>query len=255
LDSTVQIISIIIVLLAFVVLVNVMQFILRRRDAFPLRPIAAFDRVPRLVSESIEAGSPMHFSLGISGIGGEQTLISLAGAELFYQITKQTTIGDRSPIITVAQTEAIPLGVDTLRRAFQKTNHLDRYDPLSVRWYPSGRRVLAFAAAITAMQNEDHVSSHVLAGSFGSELALIADAAQRQDRPVLAVSDQLTGQAVAFAMADEVLIGEEIFAASGYLSDDAGYVAIAITTDVLRWTLVLALLAVFIFSLVNQAGG
>lgn len=253
-DTTLQFISIFVILLTFIISVNVMQFVLRRRQAFPLRTIAAFDRIPKIVSESIEASRPIHMSLGTSGIGGDSTLVSLAGAELFYQIIKQTAIGDKTPIITVARTEAIPLGVDTLRRAYQKTGYLERYQPLNVRWYPSSRRVLAFAAAISAMQNEDDISSNVLAGNFGSELALVIDSAHRRDRPVFAVSDNLTGQAVAFAMADDVLIGEELFVASGYLSDDAGYVSVGLTIDILRWLVVIAIVAAFIYSVFTQAG-
>lgn len=254
-DTTVQFISIFVILLTFIIFVNVAQFVLRRRQAFPLRPIDAFNRIPKIVSESIEASRPIHMSLGTSDVGGDGTLVSLASAELFYQIIKQTAIGDKTPIITVARTEAIPLGIDTLRRAYQKTGYLERYQPINVRWYPSSRRVLAFAAAISAMQNEDDVASNVLAGTFGSELALIIDSAHRRDRPVFAVSNDLTGQAVAYAMADDVLIGEEVFVASGYLSNDAGYVSVGLTMDILRWIVVIAIVGTFIYSIVTQAGG
>ena len=75
-------------------------------------------------------------------------------------------------------------------------------------------------------------------------------ASQRAKRLNVAHSAQISGQAVAFAMADSFLIGEELFAAAGY-GDDAGLRNRVVVLDVVRFLVVLVLLIVFIVTLLR----
>jgi hypothetical protein len=239
-DSTVELLAILVLVATLFVLAVLSR---RRRQAFPLRRIPAYEQMPALVGRSIEADRPLHMSIGSAGIGGASTVVAVAGAELAYLLAQRAAIGDTSPILSLSSGSALPLAQDALRRAYQARGYGDRYAPTAARWYPSGRRSLAFAAAITAMMRHEDVSGNVLAGSFGPELGLIMVSAQRQKLPVLAVSDQIEGQAVAYALGDAPLIGEELFAAPSYLDDDPNQSTRSVVTDVLRWGLILVMLA------------
>lgn len=241
-DSTTQGLTILIILFTMVTSVVVTQFIRRRRDLFLLREIPAYTALPMMVGQTIEANRPAHVSWGSAGLGGANTLLTLASAELFYQVAERASIGAVPPILTVSDPTALPLGQDTLRRAYRSRGLLDQYRGSSVRWYPSGHRSLAFAAALTATLGDDHVGMNVFVGSFGAELALVAEAAVRHDQPIIAASDQLEGQAVALAMSDHWLIGEEIFTAGAYLEGTPAQVASLVTQDVLRFLLILVIL-------------
>ncbi len=235
-DSTTQFLSIIIILITLVVL-----SVGRRRTTLVLRPIAAYDALPMLIGAAIEQDRPVHVSLGSAGVGGTSTALALASAELFYRVVQRASISPVAPILTVSEPTAIPLAYTTMRRAYDARGLIYNYNSSGVRWYPAGARSLAFAAALTAMLADDRVGANVLVGSFGPELALIADAAYRRNQPVIAASDQLEGQAVAYALADQPLIGEELFTAGAYLGDQPRTV---ITLDTLRWLLILAMIAI-----------
>ena len=237
-----NIVGLLIIIFAFVATPIATQVIRRRRSAFPLRPIPAYDALPLMVGASIEANRPVHLSLGSAGIGGGQTLLALVNAELFYRIAQQAAIGATTPLITTSDSTAVPLAYDTLRRAYESRGLLSSYEASGVRWYPAGPRSLAFAAAVTAALSVEHVYANVLVGSFGPELALITAGTVRQDQSLIAASDQLIGQAVAYAFSDQPLIGEEIFAAGAYLGGEASQKASLVTLDVLRWLLILALI-------------
>jgi uncharacterized protein DUF6754 len=241
-DSTTQFLTIVILTLTVVSSLIVTQFIRRRPNLYTLRDIPAYQTVPMMIGEAVEANRPVHVSLGNAGLGGNSTILALASAELFYQIVNRAAIGGAAPIITVSDTSAVPLGQDTLRRAYAVRGIIERYPQGSVRWYPGGGRSLAFAAALTATLGDDHVSSSFLAGSFGVELALVAEAAARRNQGIIATSDQLEGQAVAYAMSDQVLIGEEVFAAGGYLGGAPSQIASIVTLEMLRLLLILALI-------------
>lgn len=250
-DSITVVFSIIILLLT---LFLIAVFSRRRRTPFSLRRIAAYDRVAAMVGRSVEADRPLHLSLGSAGIGGEQTLLALAGAEMAYQISLQAAIGDQSPIVTVSEASALPLAQTTLREAYRTRNLINRYHFSSARWYPTGSRSLAFAAAITAMMADDKVAGNVMTGSYGPELALILTASKRRQTPSIAVSNQLSGQAVAVAMADYPLIGEEIFVSTPYLDKEGRRAAEAVVMDALRWLLILAMLGGLAATIANNGG-
>jgi hypothetical protein len=148
----------------------------------------------------------------------------------------------------------LPLAQDTLRRAYQSRNRLDRFRYSAVRWYPSGSRSLAYAAALTVAIRDDSVSSNILAGSFGPEMALIMEAGARRGSPSLAVSDQLSGQAIAYAFSEYVLIGEEVFAARAYLSESPAKAFDVVRLDLLRWLIVFAILATFFAQVLTTRG-
>ena len=247
-NTTLQVFSILFVLVT-VLLVYTARFLQARRRHTTLRPIEAFEQIPTWIGQAIEANRPLHLSIGGAGVGENSTVLALAGAELFYFIIQEATIGDVSPIITSSSTAAIPLGQDTLRRAYQSKNFSSRYEPSKARWYPQGQRSMAFAAALTGLINVENPSAHVLVGSFGSELALILDAANHQKQPTLAVSNQLEGQAIAFALAGNYLIGEEIFAAPGYVSGDPADKAESVVVDIWRGLLILGLFELLMFNI------
>src|SRR5512145_1350810 len=103
------------------------QFIRRRRDMITLRPIPAYTALPMMVGEAIEASRPVHISIGNASLGGRNTVLALASAELFYQTAERAAIGAMPPILTLSDPSAIPLGQDTLRRAYRSRNKLKAY--------------------------------------------------------------------------------------------------------------------------------
>ncbi|MDQ7025576.1 MAG: hypothetical protein Q9P01_04185 [Anaerolineae bacterium] len=237
-EATTQFTALILILLVFI-----LNALVRRHDRAQMRRIRAFAIVPQITGESIEANRPLHVSLGGATIGGDTTLLALVGKEFIYYLTREVVIGDASPIFTVSDTTALPLTMDTLRRAYNAEGRSDAFLALSGRWYPSGNR-LAFAAALMTMQADDQVSGNVLTGRYGAELALVLNASNRHKKGSIAVSDRLDGQAVAYALATEALIGEEIFAAPGYLSDDVSLTNRNIVLDRVRWLLILVLIGI-----------
>lgn len=241
-DSTTQFVTFLIIFATLITLMLRTQIILRRRSSLALRTIRAYDAIPLLVGESIEADQPLHLSFGSAGLGGSQTLTALVTADFFYQVARRSATGTLTPIITMSNPTAIPLAQDTLRSAYRARRRLERYQGGSVRWYAAGGQSLAFAAALTATLGTDNVATNVLAGRFGNEMALVLDAAYRRNQSVIATSDQLEGQALAYALAERPLIGEELFAADAYLGERAAQLGTIVTIEVLRFLLILAIL-------------
>jgi hypothetical protein len=86
--------------------------------------------------------------------------------------------------------------------------------------------------------NDSQVSANLLSGHFGSEVGLIADTAERSGSVVVGGTENLPGQAVLYALAQDPLIGEEVFAGGAYLGAGAVHNASLRMQDIVRWLVV-----------------
>jgi hypothetical protein len=95
------------------------------------------------------------------------------------------------------------------------------------------------------------MGANLLIGSFGSEVALITEASDRSESLTLAGTDNLTGQAVLYATAQEPLIGEDTYAGGAYMGAGGMHQASLTAQDILRWVIILALLIGAVLKLVG----
>lgn len=246
-ETTLQVYSVLFVLATVVLVYTARYFGARRARRRAQRQIAEFDVIQSWAGGSIESNRPLHLAFGSAGVGEDNTAVALAEAEFFHHVIQRVGAGDVSPIVSTSAAATLPLGQATLRRGWQDGGALTR-----TQWYPQGRRSIGYAAAVSGVIEAERPSAHIFAGSFGPELALMIDSADRRGQGSLAVSDQLQGQAVAYAMADEVLIGEELFAAAGYVAENGQAPADAIVMDVWRALLIMGMTVVLLLEVAKQ---
>jgi len=247
LDSTTQVLTTLIILIALVVSILASQFTRRRRDFYPVRDIPAYTTAPFLVGQAIEAGRRVQLSSGAATLGGASTALALASAEMLYQMARRTAIGGEAPVTTVGETAMLPLMIGAARRAYLDSGRIDRFRPSAIRWAPSSS--LALIASLTADIGDEKVNGGIYLGDFNSALALPLEALARRRSISIAGSTQLEGQAVAYALADNVLLGEELFVAGAYMGGSAIQRASLITIDVLRWLIIVVIIGGALLSL------
>lgn len=245
--TTLQVYSVLFVLATALLVYTARYFQARRVRRRAQRQIAGFEAISGWTGQAIESNRPLHLAFGSAGIGEDNTAVALAEAEFFHHVMQRVGAGDVSPIVSTSAAATVPLGQDALRRGWLSGGTLTR-----TQWYPQGKRSIAYAAAISAVVESERPSAHIFAGSFGAELALMIDSADRRGQGSLAVSDQLPGQAVAYAMADEVLIGEELFAAAGYAVEAGRAPADAIVMDVWRALLIMGMTVALLLEAAKQ---
>ena len=227
--------GLIIILLGVLLLIG---FMLLARSGFKpaLRPLRGYDSLQEQVGQAVESGGRVHVSLGPNSIIGEETATTLAGLAMLDITTERSAISDRPPIGTTADATTLPVLSDTMRRAYQRQGSPENFTPVSARLVALD--ALTLAAGATGIIADDDVRANVLIGSFGSEVALMAEAGARQHVTQTIGSDRLEGQAVSYVMADSPLIGEELYAARAYLTGEPSATAGLAVQDVLRWVII-----------------
>ena len=214
--------------------------ILRRRSPATFRELPAVNRLRKAVSRVVEDGSRLHISLGRAALYTPQSASALAGLTVLRRLADLTSASDQPPIATSGDAALAIVSQDMLQSGSQATAR-GTYDPTAGRL--TGLTPFSYAAGAIPAMRDENVSANVLIGNFGVEVALLTDAAERKNTFSLAGSDNLAAQAVLYASSEEPLIGEEVFAAGAYIGAGRLHQASLLTQDILRWLLILAILA------------
>jgi hypothetical protein len=227
--------------LLFLILMLVFTAVTLRRPEKVLREIPAFGNLRRAVGLSVEAGKRIHLSLGWGGLNGLPAASALLGLSILQRIARAASISDRPPVATSGEGTLTILSQDSLRGIYRNMGALSQFDPYSAQL--TGVSPFSYAAGAMPVVFDQQVAANVLAGHFGSEVALITDAGERSGSPTLAGSDNIPAQAVLFAAAQDPLIGEELYAAGAYLQAGPVHVASLRAQDFLRWVIIALILA------------
>jgi hypothetical protein len=201
-----------------------------------LREIPAFARLKRGIGLAVEAGQRLHLSLGHGGVYGQQGASALIGLTVLQRIARAASISDRPPTASSGEATLTILSQDALQNAYHVINSDNQYEPTMAQL--SGLTPFSYAAGTLPIIFDKHTSVNLMIGSFGSEIALITDASERTGGMAIAGSENISAQAIMYASAQEMLIGEELFAAGAYLQAGSMHVASLRAQDVLRWLVI-----------------
>lgn len=212
----------------------------RSRSGLNLRKIAAFDTLRRAIGLAVEAGSRLHISIGRGGVIGTESASAFVGLSMLERLARSASTGDNPPIATTGEGTLGILAQDTLKAAYREIGLSEQFEATSGQVV--GVTPFSYAVGTLHLVRDQKTGANILAGNFGSEVALITDAGERSGNLTLAGTDNLPAQALLYATAHEPLIGEELYAGGAYLSAGPMHEASLRAQDIIRWVLVVLIL-------------
>ena len=225
--------------------------VLRRSSPPAFREIPAFTRLRQAIGRVVEDGTRLHVSLGRGALITPQSASAMAGLTLLRRLAELTSSGDQPPIATSGDAALAILSRDTLKSASQASAQ-GVFDPSAGRL--TGLTPFSYAAGALPAIRDEKISANVLMGNFGVEVALLAEAAERENTFTLASSDNLAAQAVLYASVQEPLIGEELYAAGAYMDAGPLHATSLRVQDILRWLIIVVILVGVLIQLLRAAG-
>jgi hypothetical protein len=177
-----------------------------------IRKIAGVDAIEDAVGTATEIGRPISFCTGLSSVG--PVLYACLG--VLYHITRRAARLKLNLIVPQTSPDAMAVVDEVVREAYQRENRLSLFDPSSIRFLSEEQ--FAFASGYIGLIHREKVGAAFLFGSFAAESLILSEAGQQVGAMQVAAS--VSPEQVAFFVCtcDYTLIGEELFAASAYLS-------------------------------------
>jgi hypothetical protein len=228
-----DVLEILLVLVSAGLLIGFSLYLRNKRRKPGLREIEAFRKLNQAIGLTVEDGTRLHVALGRSSLLTQRSAAAFAGLGALRHLAEVTATSDQPPIATSGNAALSILSQDTLHSAYKAAGSEEQYDPLSGRL--PGLTPFSYVAGTLPIMRDENVSANLLMGNFGAEIGLLTDAAERNNSFCLAATDDIAGQSVIFGTAQEILIGEELYAAGAYVHASPTHIASLHVQDILRW--------------------
>ena len=180
-----------------------------------IRKIAGVSAIDEAVGRATEMGKPVLFIPGMEDMDSVQTVAGLTILSNVAQLvaryeTKLQVPTRRSLVMSVAR--------ETIKESYLKVGRPDLYRDDMV-YYISDEQ-FAFVAAVDGVMTREKPAACFYMGAFFAESLILAETGNGVGAIQVAGTAQPTQLPFFVAACDYTLIGEELFAASAYLSHD-----------------------------------
>ncbi len=178
-----------------------------------VRKIAGLDAVEEAVGRATEMGRPVLFIPGIQEIDEIETI---AGISILGRVAKITAQYDTPLVVPVRYPMVLAAGQEVVEQSYIEVGKRDSYNKDIVR-YVAGEQ-FAFTATVNGMMMRDRPAANIYMGAFFAESLLLAETGNAAGSIQIAGTARPEQLPFFIAACDYTLMGEELYAASAYLS-------------------------------------
>ncbi|MFH1686686.1 MAG: DUF6754 domain-containing protein [bacterium] len=200
------------------------------RDKFRMRTIAGLKAVEDAIGRATEMARPLLYT---PGWGGDiQRPTTIASMNVLGQVAEKTAQYDCRLVYPTHDPVIQAVAQEVISESYARSGFADRYRPDDVMYVTSSQ--FGYAAAVDGLITRLKPASIFLLGTFEAESLILAETGNSIGAIQIAGTDSTIQLAFFIVACDYTLIGEELFAASGYLSQDPSILASVRAQDWLK---------------------
>lgn len=180
-----------------------------------LRKIPGLEAVEEAVGRATEMGRPVLF---IPGIDELDQIDTIAGISILGRVAKITAQYDTPLSVPVRYPLVLAAGQEVVEQSYIQAGKSDSYDKNTVQ-YVAGEQ-FAFTANVNGYMMRERPATNILMGAFYAESLLLAETGNAAGSIQIAGTARPEQLPFFIAACDYTLMGEELYAASAYLSHE-----------------------------------
>jgi len=215
-----------------------------------LRKLAGLEAVEEAVGRATEMGKPVLFVPGIQELDDIQTI---AGLSILGRVARITAQYDTPLVVPVLYPLALVAAGEVVKGAYLDSGRPDSYQPEMIR-YVAGEQ-FAYVAAVNGIMLREKPAACVYMGAFYAESLLLAETGFAAG--AIQISGTANPEQLPFFIAacDYTLMGEELFAASAYLSKEPLLLGSLKGQDLIKILLVACIVIGVVFEVFHVGNG
>ncbi len=180
-----------------------------------IRRIPGLEAVDEAIGRSTEMGRPIMYILGLGSVSDVATIASM---NILSQVARKTA--DYETSLRVPCNDPIVLNVvrEMVRTAYLNEGRPDAYKEDDIFFLTDSQ--FAYAAGVDGMMIREKPAAVFMQGTFYAESLILAETGNSVGAIQIAGTDSDSQLPFFIAACDYTLIGEELYAASAYLSGE-----------------------------------
>jgi len=169
------------------------------------------------VGRATEEGKPVHFTSGYANLtlSNEQGVQVIASIGILSYVVGLCARFDVPIIYNTDIADSLPLVEETIQAAYRKEGKSEAYDPKSIRYQPDQS---PYVAAVLATLQRESPAVNMLIGGLYYESVVMAEAGNMIGATQIGGTANVHQMPFIIASCDYAMIGEEIYAASAYVT-------------------------------------
>lgn len=211
-----------------------------------IRKIAGLDALDEAVGRATEMGRPV---LYVTGLGYMEDIATVASVNILGPVAKK--VAEYESTILVPNFDPIVYTVTTevVKESYLEAGRPDAFNPDQVFFISEHQ--FAYVAAVNGIMLREKPATNLFLGMFYAESLLLAETGNQTGAIQIAGTDAVTQLPFFVTSCDYTLIGEELYAASAYLSRDPVLCATIKAQDIEKGLIMVLLIALSAFSILN----
>ena len=203
----------IMVIMGFVVLAFI--FWARRNPNLYLRRLAGLDAVEEALGRATEMGKPV---LYVHGLHPMDSVSTIAAVNILGEVGKRVARYDSGLLVANYDPIVLAVSQETVREAYTHAGRPDAFNEDDVFYAASEQ--FAYTAAVDGIMMRQKPAANFFCGYFYAESLLLAETGAATGAIQIAATDSFTQLPFFVTTCDYTIMGEELYAASAYLSRD-----------------------------------
>jgi hypothetical protein len=185
----------------------------RRGKKLFIRRIPGLDAVEEAVGRATEMGKPILYVPGLSGVSDVATI---AAINILGEVAKKTAQHETTLIVPNRDPIVYTVCREVVKEAYTSVGRPDVYKPDNIFFITDSQ--FAYAAAVDGIMVREKPATNFFLGMFWAESLILAETGATTGAIQIAGTDSVYQLPFFITSCDYTLIGEELYAASAYLS-------------------------------------
>jgi hypothetical protein len=178
-----------------------------------VRRIAGLDAVEEAVGRATEMGRPIIY---VPGLGGVSDIATIASLNILGEVAKKVAQYDSALLVPCRDAIVYTVASEIVKESYAKAGRPDAFKADSVFFITSEQ--FAYAAAVDGLMAREKPATNFFLGMFWAESLVLAETGAQTGAIQIAGTDSVFQLPFFITACDYTLIGEELYAASAYLS-------------------------------------
>ena len=213
-----------------VIIVLYTTFYRTGRRKFKMREIPGLKAIEEAIGRATEMARPILFT---PGWGGDiQRPTTIASMNILSHVAETTARYDCPLVYPTHDPVIMSVAQEVVAESYARAGHPDRYQSDDIQYVSSSQ--FGYAAAVDGLICRYKPASVFLLGTFEAESLILAETGNSVGAIQIAGTDSTIQLSFFIVACDYTLIGEELFAASGYLSGNESILASVRSQDIIK---------------------
>ena len=230
-----------VMLVLFFIFVLVYIRLAARGKGLFVRRISGLNAIEEAIGRATEMGRPVLYVPGIDDLNNIQTIASMV---ILNDVARLTATYETPVIVPVCKPFVVPVAEESVKQGYLNAGRPELYDPDNVRYLSDEQ--FAFTAGVNGIMLRERTAANLYMGSFFAESLILAETGFSTGAIQVAGTANIHQLPFFVAACDYTLIGEELFAASAYLSKEPKLLGTLKASDLAKVLIIVALVVGFL---------